>query len=500
MNFQYEKIAANCFKKAATTDRLVEFTATGVECGNIARVLGLLADAKTVSAEALEGEATYMGRVNFKLLFLDIDGEPRSLDYFADFTDKIAAPIKAGSSLNAQISVMETDISTDGELKLSAVVEITLYAMEKMEEECLVATPDDCYNEKTMIEVPALIGVKSAEIEVSDEKAVGCDISRVLLADCGAAVNEIRAGEGMVFVGGDYVATVTCYTGGEIRTARFAVPFAEEILFDGITLGDKITAYPTVKTTRVVLAGVEGDNVLRVESLITVKLFAFSKRAHQVIGDVFMLTNELEVEKAEQNFCALDKCLYLADKFSASAMLAESRPAVRDIVGVICSQNNIAGSNYADGKLTIEGVVGATVLYTDENGFNSVGAELPYSLTFAGEIPAGAELRVGGLIEDITARVKRDREIEVSAKLEFCAEVWVQSSCTMLKKVTIGAEKELNQSAVSVFIASGGDSIWDAAKALSATPKSIISQNPDLEQGLKDGDKIVYFRQLNVTF
>ncbi|MDD4839670.1 MAG: DUF3794 domain-containing protein [Clostridia bacterium] len=500
MNFQYEKIAANCLKKVATVDRVVEFVASGVESGNVARVLGLIADARTVSVEALADEATYLGRVNFKMLYLDTDGEPRSLDYFADFNEKIKAEISAGCTLNGQIGVLETDITTDGELKLSAVVEITMYAMDKLEDECLVSTPEDCYDETAMIEVPMLVGVKSADIEVSDEKAVGGDISRVLLADTVVAVNELRAGDGLVFVGGDFEATVTYYEDDEIKTANFHIPFTEEVLFDGVSIGDSIVAYPSIKTTRVVLTGVEGDNVLRIESLVSVKLFAFSRRMHNVIGDVFMLSNELEVEKVEQNFCALEKCIFVSDKYVSSAMLADSRPAVRDIIGVISSQNSIAGTKIEDDKLIIEGVVGANLLYTDENGFNSVKAELPYSLNFKTDVPQNAELRVSGIVEDISARVKRDREIEVTTKLEFCIEVWVGNSCVMLKKVVIGEEKELNQSAISVFIASSGDSIWDVAKALSATPKSIITQNPNVEGGLKDGDKVMYFRQLNISF
>lgn len=500
MNFQYEKIAANCLKKAATVDRVVEFVASGVESGNVSRVLGLVADARTVSVEALENEATYLGRVNFKLLYLDTEGEPRSLDYFADFSEALKADIKAGSTLNGLITVLETDVTTDGELKLSAVVEITIYSMDTSDSECLVATPDDCYEEKAFIEVPTLIGTKSAEVEVSDEKSVGGDITRVLLADTDVTINALRAGDGMVFVGGDFEATVTYFEDNQIKTARFDIPFSEEMMFDGVSIGDNVVGYPAVKSTRVVLSGVEGDNVLRIESLISVKLYAFTKRAHSVVGDVFMLSNELEVEREEHNFCNLEKTMFFDDKFVSSAMLAESRPAVRDIVGVISSQNSIAGTRYENEMLTIEGVVGATILYTDENGFNSVKAELPYSLEFKADLPENADIRVSGIVQDINARVKRDREIEVATKLEFNVEVWSSSNCITLKKVIIGEEKEINQSAVSVFIASDGDSIWDAAKALSATPKSIIAQNPNVEEGLKGGDRVMYFRQLNVSF
>ena len=500
MNFQYEKIAANCLKKAATVDRVVEFVASGVESGNVSRVLGLVADARTVSVEALEGEATYLGRVNFKLLYLDTEGEPRSLDYFADFTEVLKADIKAGSTLNGQIYVLETDITTDNELKLSAVVEITVFVMEKSDSECLVGAPEDCYEEKAFIEVPTLVGTKNAEIEVSEEKAVGGDITRVLLADTDVTITALRAGDGIVFMGGDYEATVTYFENNEIKTARFNIPFSEELLFDGVSMGDNIIGYPSIKSTRVVLSGVEGDNALRIESLISVKLFAFAKRTHAVVGDVFMLTNELDVEREEHNFCTLEKNMFFGDKFVSSAMLAESRPAVRDIVGVISSQNSIAGTKYENEMLTIEGVVGATILYTDENGFNSVKAELPYSLEFKADIPANSDIRVSGIVQDINARVKRDREIEVSTKLEFNVEVWSAKNCITLKKVIIGQEKELNQSAVSVFIASDGDSIWDVAKALSATPKNIISQNPKIEEGIKEGDKVMYFRQINVSF
>ncbi len=500
MDFQYEKIVSSTLKQIATTNKVVEFVAPGVDSQSVAKVLTLVCDARTVSAEALQDEVSYLGRVNFKLLYLDTEGETKNLDYFADFTDSIKAQVKAGSMLVGTINVLESDVASAGELKLSAVVEVSLLAVQRSEDNCLVDTAQDCYNEKKEINVPSLVGIKTLDIDISDEKSVNCDIDKVLLVDSYVNINETRASDGMVFVGGTFVVLLTYFANDDIASLRYIIPFTEEALFDGLEMGDKIVAYPEVKNTRVVLSGVEGDNVLRVEGLLGVKLIAFTKRSHSVVKDVFMLTNELATSEQEHSFSNLEKVEFLKDKLIASAMLNDTVPAVRDIVGVVSAKNCVANSICSEGQVTIEGVVSANIIYTDENGFNSISAELPYSLDFSQDSVENVEIRTSGIVQDISARVKRDREIEVTAFLEFTTESWSESKETMLKDVEVGAEKEVNRSAVSVFIATENDTIWDVAKALSATPKSILEQNPTLDECLKDGVKVVYFRQLDVSF
>ena len=60
----------------------------------------------------------------------------------------------------------------------------------------------------------------------------------------------------------------------------------------------------------------------------------------------------------------------------------------------------------------------------------------------------------------------------------------------------MGEEKERNDSALSLYIVSEGDEMWDVCKALTATPDDVLAQNPSLSLPLAPGDRVVYFRTL----
>ena len=69
-----------------------------------------------------------------------------------------------------------------------------------------------------------------------------------------------------------------------------------------------------------------------------------------------------------------------------------------------------------------------------------------------------------------------------------------------IAEAEVGEKIEVNKSAVSVFVADEGDTLWDAAKALSARPDDIQSQNPDARAPFKEGQKLFYFREISFEF
>ncbi len=500
MNFEYDKIESNCFERIANFDRVVEFSVPTIESSEIAKVLSLVADGKSMSVEAFEGECNFMGRVNFKMLYVDREGEMKSLDYNADFSEKLKGNIVVGEPLYAKMSVVETDMSSGSEMKMSAIVEIVLYGICKKEFQCLKETPEECYSEQCEIAVEKLKANVLENFDLSEECSVGGDIQKILLSDSNVSVSGVRAGDGTVLVSGKLQSTVTYQQDESIKTEVFNIPFNEEFVANGVDIGDKIFAYPTTKASRIVLTGLEGDNVLRVEATIEMQVYAFQEQTESVVKDIFMLSNEVETKKADSDVSFLDKVEFVAGKFTTSAMLSDGRPAVRDIVSVVSSKNTLANASIQNGKLKVEGLVTASILYTDENGLNSVKAELPYSLDFPIEFADSQELRVLEFVEDIVARPKRDKEIEVTTNISFQVEIWETGKVEFLSEAEIGEEKEMNHSAISVFVASEGDSVWDVAKALSATPKNLKQQNPEMNDVLQEGEKVLYFRQLNISF
>ena len=83
--FKYDKLNACSIIGAPPAERVVEFSPSGLDAGDVARVLSLAVDGRALSVEAGEGFAVVNGRVNFRLVWQDRDGKPRGADYNADF-------------------------------------------------------------------------------------------------------------------------------------------------------------------------------------------------------------------------------------------------------------------------------------------------------------------------------------------------------------------------------------------------------------------------------
>ena len=98
-------------------------------------------------------------------------------------------------------------------------------------------------------------------------------------------------------------------------------------------------------------------------------------------------------------------------------------------------------------------------------------------------------------MEDVRVKARRG-ELELEASVGILLTRCVCADAEYISSVTVGEEKELNTSALSLYIVSEGDGMWDVCKALTATPEDIMKQNPSLELPLSAGDRVVYFRSL----
>ena len=78
--FKYEKFNASNIVTAPAVERVVEFSPSGLDAGDVARVLSLAVDGKVISSEANDGFADITGRVNFRLVYQTREGGVRGVD------------------------------------------------------------------------------------------------------------------------------------------------------------------------------------------------------------------------------------------------------------------------------------------------------------------------------------------------------------------------------------------------------------------------------------
>ena len=91
-------------------------------------------------------------------------------------------------------------------------------------------------------------------------------------------------------------------------------------------------------------------------------------------------------------------------------------------------------------------------------------------------------------------------KIRAFAELECVLKIRVSETTTVerfaITDISVGAEKEENTSAISVYVAKESDTLWDVCKELGASAEKIMELNPDLQFPLKASDRIIIYRNI----
>lgn len=494
--FDFEKISASKFYVAPSVERVVDFSPPDIDMENVAKVLSLAVDAKCVSVEVSNGYADLDGRTNFRLTYLDKDGTPKGLDYNADFSMRIDGEFLDGDSAECEIHVVETDVQASDTLRLSAVLEVKVCAIRRDESEILVGA-DDCYKTTKEVYVPKFLAMKTSTAPYDDEQNVGAEVSSVLSVSTACILKDVHAIDGGMTAKSSVYATVTYMEGSEIKQRDFEIPLEEELNLDGVEETDTIKIVANVKSAKVILQGVTDDNVIRLEGEVQYKVWAFRCQKESIVGDLFMLTNEIKVDTNTANYTCFDGCGFFTERVNGTAVLGDNKAPVNDVSALPYARCYTTRAYVGDdGKLEVEGVVNTDIIYTDENGYNSVRAEIPFAVSIDSQTPLSQVVKVNCKVQQISATVRREREFDISLTLaiEVCG--FSPLEFDYISAVEVGEEREQNTSGLSIYIANEGDGMLDICKALTALPDDVLLQNPNLQLPLKDGDRVLYFRQL----
>ena len=317
----------------------------------------------------------------------------------------------------------------------------------------------------------------------------------MVLCDGQAVVSEAVADDGKVTVVGTVNAAVSYVEDGRLETVRFEIPFTEEITADGAEEGDRVSAVAVVRNCKIVLAGVTGANIVRFEGDIALRVSVVRMSGTEVVNDLFMLTNETEITRGTAKYRVFCGQNYISEKVTGTAPLGE-RPDAQSVVAVPYARCTVARTERTETGVTVEGVLTADVVYRDENGLNSVRAEVPFSFDRTGDF--GENLHAVCSVESVGAKARRGTDIDIDATVGISLSSYCEGETAYISEVVAGAEKEQNTAAISLYIAQEGDTMWELCKALTATPDEIMGQNPALTVPLKEGERVVYFRALGL--
>ncbi|MBR2968050.1 MAG: DUF3794 domain-containing protein [Clostridia bacterium] len=499
MSFEpiYEVAVLDGLTKLCSAQVAVESKLVPTHGEEITKILGVSSIADVVTTEVFAGEARIKGKVDFKVLYANTNGENRCLVSTVEFTDKMVGDEIAGGNPCVNAKVLDTDIvsASASEIRLAAVVEVELFGQVTKRIKYLVKGGDGVHAYEHKAKYTKVLSGFTGNCSITAESSVSakyieCFESRI-------ATTKITSSTDIVVIEGEVISDVVYRGEGGIGHVSLSTPFVFEVEATGAISGSEAVATLRISSSNANI--IEGEeNTVIINYSISAIGYAYENRTLDCVADAFSVKNEL-VKQEEAVSCGLVKtCACFADEIDGSVTLEAGLPIVDNIVTPIGSSVIISSVYATNGKVVIEGLLRSNVVYFsgESNSCNSVTVELPFSVNKPMEASENDRVFATAEVLGINIKIRRGNEIDVRADVRFSVCISEDVKFNIITDLALGAEVIAPQSAISMHIASKRETLWDVAKAFCVSPETVMEQNPELSFPLVGGERIICFRRL----
>lgn len=466
---------------------------------SVGKVLSASADVSVTAGEVFTGEARYGGKANFRVLVLDGDGICRSLDYVAEFSDKLLGEgITAQTQPILDACVLDTDIvlATEHEIKLACVAEVRLTAVSGEDVRCLTGGGEGIYTHDDRVDFTRMSS-RGVESHTFSDTVSATGTDEILFCEPRCLLVKRVAGSDCISVEGMIISDITVRQGDTLASVRTETPVSLELGAIGAHSGDTCAVAANIRSSHAELVGGEGATIA-FDFTVEFDYRTFTEDVMNPVCDAFSVTNELLISGESVKIPLPLGQETFFERVEGKVTLDENMPAADRILAVCGARLNITNAEAGDGKLTVEGMAAAGIVYCAEDGQKaSAAVELPFSITVNAPLKEGDEVTAKGVVTAVSVKVRRDGELDIKADI---AVEYSASRCEVkyvICELALGEERAVPTGAVAIHIARKGETLWEAAKALGTTPENVLLQNPGISLPLSGGERVITYRCLN---
>ncbi len=189
-----------------------------------------------------------------------------------------------------------------------------------------------------------------------------------------------------------------------------------------------------------------------------------------------------KLEKIIGNNCALQKInAELAFSSENSRLICVVNDKIEEIE--YCQNNNV---------LNVKGALLITMLLSSDGAYNCQTALVPFEMST--EITGTCVKNSKCVVTDLEV-LEQGGKFTANFTLRLYYTDMICQETPVLTAIEEGSKKEQNDSAISVYIASKGDTLWDVSKALNVSEQVVIETNGELEFPLTGQERIVIYRE-----
>ena len=477
-----------------------------VECNvsvddELEKVLSVTANVSSVSVELFDKEAKLNGEILMSVLYKTTDDQINTVSSSCNFddvlkNDNILAEHK--SFVNAKILSVSPSSLDNNNVKFVVVLEVELENTCNKDVEIYNSNDESICLKTDEMQVTKLCGINCAQFNVESNSTLNENIKKVLCVDSNVVVNETTAGEGYVVINGTVCTYLVVLTEeNKFKSHQICNEFKQEIEFAEMTSDCLNEVCVSVKKQDIKVTLEEGAQ-LSLNIVVPVKACVkqYKQQTIDVVSDVYGTKFELELEKKQFDNVNFYKPKYFESKIEGNLVLSENEPRIDKVLANSAPTLKVTNSYFADGNVYIEGIINTNVIYLNDEDeqIYSVEMEVPFKVSEKTSLEQeNVNVNVISMVSDCDCMAKRGREIFFDCKLKTYAQFSSVCNYEVLSSVKQGRVYPQNESAIEIYFAKKGNTVWDIAKELKITEETLLTQNPDLMSPLENDEKVIVY-------
>ena len=501
----FEKVVASVRKRLGVIQSQVECKLPASD--DVKKILCNNAKANIVEVDVVGKEVVYSGFVNFQVLYLNHNQEYMSVDYCAEFKDKMQLERDGQHVVPiANISVIDVSCVVNNDIKVIALIETTMDVIENNTTTVLTnLNGDGYYTKKDELKYSNYVALVSNKFETNNDIEIKDGVSKVLSVCPNVFIEKVDIMDRYLTLNGGVYFDVCYLTDNNmVRTTQANFEFVQEIAHDeldekSLLQNDLQVLYNDIKVT----TNIDTDSaIVNIELPLLYKGYIYKNNTMEVISDLYGVHHFTNVTVESLRYMDKFDEILSNEKLSGSVTIQENDAFIDEVLGNCCSSAMVVNSAVCDGKLAIEGVATIPVLYHNKetNMAYSVEVELPFTTSINVDAKDGINTQVKLALTNIQVRARRGKEIEVISNLEIYSDIYTLDENAVIASVVEDEEIPENECAMSFYFVKDGDSVWEIAKELRVSIDMLLAQNPSLNDNIKAGTRVVVYRQRQVEF
>lgn len=468
-----------------------------VECrfpqsSDITEIIAVYPQVSVVSCEVSSGRVNYSGKLVLTIVYCDEGGKLCRMQKGAEFShfsdDDCLAPAQNGV---CTLVCDKTTVKREGSSFVIAAIisaEICVYARS---ERTYINGAEGAFIRTETVSFASVVTF-TGESEVEDDfDADG--VVDVLIPCAKAVVLSSVCGTGEIQTSGEIYLSLFAMREHNPVCLERVIPFKCTVPCDDAAAGRRASTRAEITDLNVTANVNEDRGKCQINFVCNLSLNGWFADEHgeEAAVDAFSDTNEVNLTFAEES---MPRCIDVKVYTERVSGLAATKSKLGYDCKFLAAALPSAECSYNYENGCVEGAVNTVLIYEQGGELKSTEVNLPFSVVLNGVAESGQKVFKDVAVCGVSVRLKAEGEAEAEATLKISACVCEENTIRYLTQAEEGGEIEVNDCAVSVFLPSAGDGLWEIAKKLKKSPSEVSACNAELTFPLTGKERIVVYR------